>query len=360
MTKTILPVSFFFGANKTEKYCSLYPEMYNPYEKGNHLILKGGPGTGKSTIMKKIAKKLEEEGCLVERGYCSADPNSLDVVMAEEKGFSIVDGTAPHTFDPTTPGVNESIVDLSIAWDKNYLKRHSEPICELIKENKRLHRRAAEYLDVARQMDNATSLLCASFLNREKLERYAFRLAEREIPPTKGRERGKERRRFLSAISPDGVFVQHDTVVALAERIITIEDEYSVASSFVSEYVSEYALNMGYDVYKCYCPLFPLSKAEHIIIPELKLCLFTQNSFHFSLDDREKLVHATRFFDKEQMQKNKEKIRFYKKVKKEFTDEAVKKLSLALDVHNRLEDFYIKATDFSVVDEVTERLLQSI
>ena len=51
MTKTILPVSFFFGANKTEKYCSLYPEMYNPYEKGNHLILKGGPGTGKSTIM---------------------------------------------------------------------------------------------------------------------------------------------------------------------------------------------------------------------------------------------------------------------------------------------------------------------
>ena len=42
MTKTILPVSFFFGANNKIKYSSLYDELYNPFEKGNHIILKGG------------------------------------------------------------------------------------------------------------------------------------------------------------------------------------------------------------------------------------------------------------------------------------------------------------------------------
>ena len=46
MTKTVLPVSFYFGANNKEGYCSLFGGTYNPYTEGNHLILKGGPGTG--------------------------------------------------------------------------------------------------------------------------------------------------------------------------------------------------------------------------------------------------------------------------------------------------------------------------
>ena len=58
MTKTILPVSFFFGANNKTKYCSLFDDLYSPYENGKHLILKGGPGTGKSTLMKKVAEKF--------------------------------------------------------------------------------------------------------------------------------------------------------------------------------------------------------------------------------------------------------------------------------------------------------------
>lgn len=360
MNKTILPVSFFFGANKKEKYCSLYGELYNPYRKGEHIILKGGPGTGKSTIMKKVAKKAEEDGLFVERGYCSADPNSLDVVMVDEKGFSIFDGTSPHVFDPTTPGINEHIVDLSVAWDKSFLKNHSEEICTLTRENKEMHRKVAEFLDAAKRTEEAKWLLCSSFLNKEKMQRYALRLAEREIPRRNNIERGKEKRRFLSAVSPDGIFIQYDTVVALAEKIIAIEDDFSVAAPYIAEFLSAYARDMGYDVYKCYCPLFPLYKAEHIIIPELKLCIFTQNSYHLTIDTDEKIIHASRFFDKSEINKNKEKLKFYNKAKKEFIDEAVRKLSLALDIHDRLEDYYIKATDFSVIDEVTEGILRAI
>ena len=66
LKKTVLPVSFFFGANNKSGYCSLYNSLYDPYIEGKHFILKGGPGTGKSTLMRKVAEKAERKGYYVE------------------------------------------------------------------------------------------------------------------------------------------------------------------------------------------------------------------------------------------------------------------------------------------------------
>jgi hypothetical protein len=95
-------------------------------------------------------------------------------------------------------------------------------------------------------------------------------------------------------------------------------------------------------------------------LPELKTAIFTQNSYHFSIDDGERLVHATRFYDKEVFYANKEKLALQKRAKRELIDEAVKKLSIAKDLHDRLEDFYIKATDFDVINEIGEKILRTI
>lgn len=360
MNRTVLPVSFFFGANNRDGYCSLYTDAYNSYEGGNHLILKGGPGTGKSTIMKKVAEKLEKRGYYVERGYCSADPNSLDIVLAPEIGFSILDGTSPHTIDPVLPGVSDHIVDLSVAWNRDYLKSHASEIKELTRENKRLHKKTADFLGVASQIDAQGIILGSDYIDKEKLQRYITRICHRIIPERGEKTRGAEYRRFLSAITPDGVVVSHDSVVALSENIVTIEDEFGLVSPYIAESVGEYALSQGYDIYKCYCPLFPRLKVEHIIIPQLKVALFTENSYHLSIDDCGKKVHAFRFLDKNGIETVREKLLFGKKAKKELIDEAVRKMSLALDVHNRLEEYYIKATDFEKIDTITKSILSKI
>lgn len=360
MEKTVLPVSFFYGANNKAGYCSLFDTLYNPNDEGTHLILKGGPGTGKSTLMKRIAEALEKKGDYIERGYCSADPNSLDVVLAPDRSFSVYDGTAPHTFDPKVPGVTEHIVDLGTAWDRTYLKKHRKEICELIDENSLQHKKCVDFLSVASAVSNENIRICESFLEVDKLERYAKRLANRIIPENKSDEKGTLHKRFLSAISPDGVVVQYDTVVALCERIITIEDEYGAVSPYITEYVTYKALENGYSVYACYCPLFPFNKIEHIIIPELKTAIFTENTYHYSIDDGEKIVHASRFYNKNDYVNNKEKLTLHKKAKKELIDEAVRKLSLAKEIHDRLEEYYIKATDFDVINEVGDKILKNL
>ncbi len=360
MTKTVLPVSFFFGANNKIEYCSLYKNTYDPFEKGNHIILKGGPGTGKSTLMKRVAEKLEKDGYYIERGYCSADPSSLDIVIAPEINFSILDGTAPHTFDPIVPGVNEHIVDLSVAWDREYLKSHSNEIYEHLKSNSALHSNVASFLRVASQIETQSVLLCSNFIDKEKLLRYKKRLCSRYIPKKKGDKKGREHKRFLSAVTPEGIIVEHDSIVALSEKIITIKDEFSLVSPGIMEYVGNFALDAGYDVYKCYCPLFPSFKVEHIIIPELKLSFFTENSYHYSVDTESTRVNASRFYDKEAFKNSKEKLDFQKKAKKELIDEAVRKLSLALDIHDRLEEYYIKSTDFDIINDISEKILKAI
>ncbi len=360
MTKTVLPVSFYFGANNKQGYCSLFENTYNPYQEGNHLILKGGPGTGKSTIMKRIAEKMEKRGYYVERGFCSADPESLDIVLVPEINFSIVDGTSPHTMDPTLPGVTEHIVDLSVAWDKNYLKGHIDEIAELTLANKNQHKKAADYMMLASTIETQNVLLCTHHIDKEKVDRYVKRLKSRVIPKRVDYKPGAVHKRFLSAITPDGVDMRHESVVALAESIVTIEDEYGVVAPFIIDKIGDYAVEMGYDIFKCYCPLFPQFKAEHIIIPALKTAVVTENSYHYSIDDESKHIHAQRFMNKEGLDSVKEKLLFGKKAKKELINEAVKKMSLAKDLHDRLEEYYIKATDFDTINEISERILSKI
>ena len=199
--------------------------------------------------------------------------------------------------------------------------------------------------------------MCSSFTDADKIERYALRLANRILPEKKSNKKGREMKRFLSAVTPEGVFVQHDSVVALSEKIITIEDDFSVVAPYIAEVIGNCAIEKGYDVYKCYCPLFPKFKVEHIIVPEIKLSVFTENSYHMSIDTESKRIHASRFFDIESYKRNKAKLSFHKKAKKELIDEAVKKLSLALDIHDRLEEYYIKATDFDVINSIQDKII---
>jgi len=97
-----------------------------PYNFFNYIIpsnvnrifcLKGGPGVGKSSMMKKIAKYFEEEGYELELHYCPSDPSSLDGLVIKELGIVLLDGTAPHIVDPKDPGAIDEIINLGEYWN---------------------------------------------------------------------------------------------------------------------------------------------------------------------------------------------------------------------------------------------------
>ncbi|MFA9397621.1 MAG: PRK06851 family protein [Clostridiaceae bacterium] len=73
-------------------------------------FIKGRPGTGKSTFLKKLQKISQDRGYDVEVYHCGFDPNSLDMIILRELDVCIFDSTAPHEHFPSRE--NDEIIDL--------------------------------------------------------------------------------------------------------------------------------------------------------------------------------------------------------------------------------------------------------
>lgn len=67
-------------------------------------FIKGRPGTGKSTFLKKLSSNLLGKGYTIEQYYCSFDPHSLDMVVCREMGVCVFDSTNPHEKFPEREG----------------------------------------------------------------------------------------------------------------------------------------------------------------------------------------------------------------------------------------------------------------
>lgn len=93
-------VQYFLGANAPDGFYSLYPQLIDLERARAVYILKGGPGCGKSTLMRRVGERMEQAGLETEYILCSGDPDSLDGLVLPQLGVAIVDGTAPHGTAP--------------------------------------------------------------------------------------------------------------------------------------------------------------------------------------------------------------------------------------------------------------------
>lgn len=101
----------FFGAATVNGNVNYIPEVTRDIPK--RYLIKGRPGTGKSTFLKKIAQAAVDSGCHTEIYHCSLDPKSLDLVAVRELGFCVFDSTPPHEYFPSRSG--DEIIDIYAA-----------------------------------------------------------------------------------------------------------------------------------------------------------------------------------------------------------------------------------------------------
>ena len=185
-------IKYFLAANSCEGFYSEFDNSYLPDGEWRAYIIKGGPGTGKSSFMKRFADAAENKGERALRCPCSSDPDSLDAVILPDKKIVIMDGTAPHTVDPKFPGVCEKILNFGEFWVDDSFAEHKSEVIRLTLKNKALHASAARFLRAAGTLftDNyKTALACTDIT---KTEQFAAGLCKKLLPEKKnaaGRER---------------------------------------------------------------------------------------------------------------------------------------------------------------------------
>lgn len=351
MTDT--PITFFLGANTPQGFCGYHQELCNGRDGWRAFLVKGGPGTGKSTLMKRVLTEVTAQGIDAEALCCSSDPGSLDGVVVPFIKTVIVDATAPHSLEPAYWGAVEELVDLSRCMDSDRLHAAYGEIIRLTDACTGSHARCCRYMAAAAALLGDNRRLAAQHTDTDKILRTAARIARREWGRSAGA--GQENRRFLSALTPEGWVVLDATLHTLCPRLYVVEDDTGAAASLLLAELRAQALAAGLDIITCTCPLH--GSIDHLLIPSLGLGFTTANPYHPIDGPVYRRIHAARFTDDTALRQHREKMAFNRKAAREMLKEAAAAVQQAKDLHDRLERFSQAAMDHEQVERLQKKVI---
>lgn len=348
---------FFLAANAPSGFCSRFGKMYDPNGDWRCTIIKGGPGTGKSTMLKKAAGQAAANGETIELIFCSSDPRSLDGIILPESHKCMADGTAPHVMEPLYPGACETLFNPGDCWDRSMLFAHREDIRTLNRQVAACHKRAGQIRKTAGAMMDDARAMAKSALDTARLDLYCNRLCRRLFRGIKQGD-GAEYPRFLSGITPEGWIVFDHTLPLYAERIALISDDVGIAAPVILAAIRDAALAHGCTVIACYSPMYP-DELEAVILPERREAFAMTNRFLRYGFIPERTIHTRRFSDPLRRTQVRSEIRARLKAVGELLDEVADTLQQARVLHDQLEAFYIAAMDYEKLEARSTAMIET-
>lgn len=336
--------AFFIGANTPRGFEFSAADKFREDGLFRLYILKGGPGTGKSTLMKRVAENFSKD-CV--KYYCSSDPDSLDAVLIETKRgtVTVADGTAPHTADPQYPGACGVTVDLGEGFDIPKLSCEKEKIAALTAAKGEHFQRAYKYLNAADEMIRARQKIGGEAYLSEKAERWANRFAQRKNAVGKGK---CEKVRTLSLSCRGGVRISGFDG---AKKKILLSDCGCILPEFMKT-LSRALVCAGEDIAVSEAPLGGIAE---IYIPGRDTLISP-----FAAGNTVMKVNLRRFFDSAALSDVRGKLNFIGKCLNMAVCAALEELESAGRAHGELERIYTPAMDFSFADKACERIIGEI
>jgi hypothetical protein len=349
---------YFAASNSAQGFKNYYPEVFADAD--FVYIIKGGPGTGKSSFMKRLARHAEAEGGECEYYYCSSDPDSLDGVLIKKDGgqIGILDGTSPHVSEPRFPGAREEIINLGQFWDRGILQMQKNEIIALSEKKSAEYRNAYTYLRSVGNLRTVSDSLVSSAVDMVKLRAVAQRLIS-DLPNAENNADHKEKKAITDSVSMRGR-VRLDTFEQNAQKICAISRFYGVEQIFLSEIYSllkekRVNLRVSFDPVCC-------DHVDGIFIEEKKIAFVPSQdndpemrSYLDASRDAPKIetsfINSKRFVDVNALREVRSELRYTSKLAESSLDGAIHALGKARIYHFLLEDIYGNAMNWQKLTE---------
>lgn len=348
--------NYYAGGNTARGFFSLYDECLKGLDK--IFILKGGPGTGKSTLMKDIGARWVEKDYDIEFLHCSSDNNSIDGVIIPSLKVGVVDGTAPHIIEPQVPGAIEEYVNLGEAWDSSKLASQKDRIIELNGQISESFNTAYSKFGEALKIHDDWEKIYIESMDFEKANQLTEKLLHSFFGSMTLNKPANVKHRFLGAATPKGAV---DFVPNLTEDVrkrYFIKGRPGSGKSTMLKKLASEGEARGLDVEIYHCGFDPHS-LDMVIFRELGIAIFDSTAPHEYFPSREgdeiidmygTIIEAGTdeiFADK---------IELFSNQYKEKMKEAISYLAQSKSLRDELEKIYIEAMDFSVVNSLKEKI----
>ena len=357
MPYPLLPRACFAASNSCLGFKNYYGDIFTETRVDRLYIIKGGPGTGKSHFMRVVARWARASGYAVTECYCSSDPASLDGLLLFREGsptLGFLDGTAPHTREPVTPGAVDELVNLGAFWNAKALAGERETIRALGRAKSAAYTRAYAYLRAAGEADAVADSLTADCIKKDRLRALAERIL-RSVPsgeaftpiPTLRRALGMTGWATLPAFEE----------AARGGTVLIPEDHYGTAYRLMNDLYTlsesrRHRLLVSYD------PVFP-HKIDGLFYPDTGLCVLT-GSVTPPDGCTSRPLRLRRYTHPEALRGIRGELRRAMKLRDDLLSAAIRSLSNAATHHFELERIYSSAMDFSAKERFTEQMCREL
>ncbi|MBO0958515.1 PRK06851 family protein [Neobacillus sp. MM2021_6] len=352
--------NYFAGGNTARGFHSLYDSNLQGLDR--LFILKGGPGTGKSSLMKKIGHEWIEQGYDVEFLHCASDNNSIDGVLIPSLKVGIVDGTAPHVIEPKAPGAVEEYINLGEAWNARALSVQKKVIQKLTEQIGASFQKAYATFKEALEIHDDWEKIYINSMDFKKADQLTNKLIETFFGKMKLHKTSDVRHRFLGAATPMGAV---DFVPNLTEEIpkrYFVKGRPGSGKSTMLKKLAAAAEERGVDIEIYHCGFDPHS-LDMLILRELGIAIFDSTAPHeyFPSRDGDEIIDMYEILIEPGTDDLFAEIisKIAAKYKSKMT-EATSYLAKAKDLHDELEEIYVAAMDFTVVEKIQGRIAEEI
>lgn len=355
---------YFAAVNSYEGFKSFYKDIFGNL---NRLyIIKGGPGTGKSTLMRKVADEAGIQGYNVEFFYCSSDPTSLDGVIISSLGIGIVDGTAPHLMDADLPGARDEIVNLCDFWKSEKLRESRSDIELLNKRKSAGYSTVFSYLAAIGNINRNKNSVLDSAIDYEKTDNFSRRFARTNISKKSADISGE-----INSASDIRVI---EALGMFGKKYLTSFEEASDTHYFISDRCGIAPIllrNILKRLSECGCRTIvgigaPSGEICGLLLPDksISISVLRPENEHFANTDETetspRIISTERFIQKDIFKTVKPHIKRAEKYIDILMQEAENAFIDIRTNHFAIEDIYKDAMDFRKEDEYTKKLIKKI
>lgn len=327
-------ITCFAGANTSSGFVSGFEGVFAKSRKT--FFIKGAPGTGKSSLMKRIRERQTSLGHAVSSFYCSSDPDSLDAIIDETISCAVLDATHPHTYDPPYPGATGAILSMGDYLNERALYSDAGKITRINNEMKAAFHAACSYLKSAKAVWEATAA-------NEDLQKSDALSGEIVSAFPRANGLGSARTFFLEAFTHKGL-VRFEGAFP-AEITLSVPAPFPPAASLFLNQIALKARLRGLDAILFLSPIDPRI-TQHVFLPDVPLFV-TSSPVKGAKKTLSDYASAPCLSSDDS------------EVLSSLTEQACRAMAKAKRLHDELENVYIHRMDFSRLIECESRIIQA-